>query len=107
MVETGVHVDPCQGCGPICCLHGLVGGAIQGVIIWFTLAFTGSLGIPVATMLHFGSCVSCQVREKLRVKYEMPEQANCCEDWCIHYICGGCAIIQEYEELRLRASPHA
>ena len=93
MLETGQVVDPCAGGGGICCLHGIFGGAIQGILIW-------EFG-PLASLAHFGSCVGCAFsRTALRKKYGLEE--NCFGDWCIWYWCGPCAVTQEYEEIRTR-----
>lgn len=60
MVQTGVLVDPCSGTGPECCIHGMLGGFIQGVAIFI-------MG-PLAALIHLGSCYACGIRSQLRTK---------------------------------------
>ncbi|KAB1212641.1 Protein PLANT CADMIUM RESISTANCE 7 [Morella rubra] len=54
-------------------------------------------------LCYFGLCpclYSCTYRTKLRAKYALPETP--CSDCCTHFWCTGCALNQEYRELRNR-----
>ncbi|GLT24874.1 hypothetical protein SLA2020_332210 [Shorea laevis] len=43
---------------------------------------------------------SCFYRSKLRAQYDLPEEP--CADCLVHFCCPGCALCQEYRELRNR-----
>ncbi|KAL5711940.1 hypothetical protein ACHQM5_014161 [Ranunculus cassubicifolius] len=46
-------------------------------------------------------CVlTCFYREKLRAKYGLPKEP--CNDICVHFFCGPCALCQEHAELKSR-----
>ncbi|GAV66647.1 PLAC8 domain-containing protein [Cephalotus follicularis] len=60
-------------------------GALYGLIAWMT-------GCP---------CIySCFYRSKLRKQYMLEE--GTCNDCCTHFWCEGCALCQEYRELKSR-----
>ena len=86
MVAENQVIEPCGGCGVPCFVHGALGGFIQGVGIFF-------LG-PLSALIHFGSCYACTIRTKVRAKYNIA--GGGCNDCCIHYCCGPCAVCQEY-----------
>ena len=51
----------------------------------------------------FTPCIclyTCHYRSRLRAKYEL--QQTPCNDCCVHFWCLGCAMCQEYRELKNR-----
>ncbi|XVF01249.1 hypothetical protein REPUB_Repub04eG0071600 [Reevesia pubescens] len=54
-------------------------------------------------ILAFAGCAcfySCFYRSKLRGQYDLPEEP--CTDCLVHFCCAGCALCQEYRELKNR-----
>eukprot|EP00239_Pterosperma_sp_CCMP1384_P005928 CAMPEP_0197855524 /NCGR_PEP_ID=MMETSP1438-20131217/26798_1 /TAXON_ID=1461541 /ORGANISM="Pterosperma sp., Strain CCMP1384" /LENGTH=125 /DNA_ID=CAMNT_0043470669 /DNA_START=242 /DNA_END=619 /DNA_ORIENTATION=+ len=90
MLEENIYYPPMAGTGGPCCIHGSLGGLIQGVAIYI-------LG-PLAALVHFGSCYAYQYRTAIRERYGIP--GGGVGDCCTHYWCGPCAICQEHIHLR-------
>ncbi|GKV01531.1 hypothetical protein SLEP1_g14081 [Rubroshorea leprosula] len=54
----------------------------------------------VLALTGFACFYSCFYRSKLRAQYDLPEEP--CADCMVHFCCPGCALCQEYRELRNR-----
>ncbi|KAF5206104.1 Plant cadmium resistance, partial [Thalictrum thalictroides] len=65
---------------PSCVTHGLIYGLLY--------------------LVQCHCLLGCSYREKLRVKYGLP--AEPCNDFCVHWCCGPCALCQEHAELQSR-----
>ncbi|OMO74072.1 hypothetical protein CCACVL1_16951 [Corchorus capsularis] len=52
------------------------------------------------TVTGFACFYSCFYRSKLRGQYDLPEEP--CTDCLVHFCCPGCALCQEYRELKYR-----
>lgn len=61
---------------------------------WTDLASSALIAIPL------GFLISMTYRTKLRMRYNLPEEP--CGDCCTHFCCLGCALCQEYRELKNR-----
>ncbi|KAF6150227.1 hypothetical protein GIB67_000101 [Kingdonia uniflora] len=54
----------------------------------------------IALVLGCPCFYSCFYRSKLRLTYNL--KGSCCGDCCLHCLCEGCALCQEYRELKNR-----
>ncbi|XP_011621024.1 cell number regulator 10-like isoform X1 [Amborella trichopoda] len=61
---------------------------------------SGTLYGLMMLILGGSRCYSCFYRSKLRSQYNLPESP--CPDFLVHLCCEGCALCQEYRELKAR-----
>ena len=72
------------------------------VLLWLDLGDCAESG-TVYTLLcltGMGCLYSCSYRSRLRAQYDLEESP--CVDCLVHFCCEGCALCQEYRELKNR-----
>lgn len=67
------------------------------------MAACGASGALYALVAFVTGCTciySCFYRSRMRRQYMLPEDP--CTDCLVHFFCEGCALCQEYRELKTR-----
>ncbi|KAH7570922.1 hypothetical protein ACOSP7_019464 [Xanthoceras sorbifolium] len=60
----------------------------------------GALYFLLQLLIGYPCCYSCLYRSKMRKQFNLEESP--CGDFLVHCFCEGCALCQEYRELKIR-----
>eukprot|EP00301_Raphidiophrys_heterophryoidea_P025750 c8710_g1_i2.p1 GENE.c8710_g1_i2~~c8710_g1_i2.p1 ORF type:complete len:120 (-),score=26.07 c8710_g1_i2:258-584(-) len=84
-------------CGP--CVIGQVASLLQtgdpGSFVGDTNTFLVIMLLGLSGFSIVIPFLTCTQRTKIRAKYNLPAQP--CNDCCLHFFCGSCAIAQEWK----------
>ena len=100
------HLRPdCRDCRPriylwVCSIYNLEREVPLIYYLSSACGASGALYALVSAVTGCGCIYACFYRKRLRIQYALPESP--CADCLVHFCCEGCALCQEYRELRSR-----